>query len=243
MRIGVISDIHANLPALDAVLTALRGVGIDRIVCCGDVVGCGPWPAETVDRLQAECVLSVRGNHDDATLHLARYRGEGHESALRMLSWTYDQLTSDHRGYLAALPERFEDALFTIAHGSLRAPLVEFVLEPEEARDSFALLGSRIGFLGHSHIQSGFAQSLHRVSAVPAASHTVSLDPHSRYLINPGSVGMPRDGDTTAAYAWLDLAAGCLTYARAPYDATSVAAAIRNLGFNDVCPSSLLASS
>lgn len=240
MRIGAISDIHANPPALDAVLAALRAVGVDQIVCCGDVVGCGPWPAETIDRLQDESILSVRGNHDDATLHLARYHGDEHKSALRMLSWTYERLSSDHHAYLRALPERLEDAMFAIAHGSLRAPLVEYVLETDDARDNFALLGSRIGFLGHSHIQAGFAQSRAHVSAVPVARRTAPLDPKSRCLINPGSVGMPRDGDTAAAYAWVDLHAGRLTYGRAPYDAGSVAATIRNLGFDGVCPSLLL---
>jgi len=237
MRIGVISDVHANLPALDAALSALRSLEVDRILCCGDIIGCGPWPAETLDTLRREAVRSVRGNHDDAVLHLARYRRPGAEDDLRMLSWTDAQLDGSQRAYLAGLPRRHCEGHLTLAHGSLRSPLeqIEYVLDIEAAQGSFDRLDTWIGLLGHAHIQSGFVQDRHGISRLDASETTIPLDLESRYLINPGSVGLPRDGDTRAAYAWLDLDAGSLGFGRAAYDAAPVARAMRDLGFDTLC--------
>jgi len=237
MRIGVISDIHANLPALVAALSALRNLEVDRIYCCGDIVGCGPWPAESIDMLRHEAVRCVRGNHDDAVLHLARYRHPGAEEDLRMLSWTAAQLDASQRAYLADLPRWHCEGHLTLAHGSLRSPLeqIEYVLDVEAARGSFDQLDTWIGLLGHAHIQSGFVQDRHGVSTLPVGEACIPLDAESHYLINPGSVGLPRDNDARAAYVWLDLGARSLSFGRAAYDVASVARAMRDLGFDTLC--------
>jgi len=243
MRIGVLSDIHANRPALDAVLSALQAVGVDRILCCGDIVGCGLWPAETVDRLRQEKIVSVRGNHDDAVLHLSRYRSPGHEEDLRMLSWTAEQLTADQHTYLASLPERREEDPFTLAHGSLRpsCELVEFVLGAEEAEESFAVLGTWIGLVGHAHVQALYeARGDGCTRSLPLDEGSISLDPRAQYLINPGSVGMPRDAEPSAAFAWLDLDEKTLTFTRATYDPAPAAEAIQGLGSDGLCRSAPL---
>jgi len=234
-RIGVIADVHANRPALDAVLKSLKRFRVDRLLCCGDLVGCGPWPEETIDRLREEEILCVRGNHDDAVLHFARYRSRGNETNFRMLSWTHDRLSPDQRRYLAKLPDRHTEREIVVVHGGLRSPLLEFVVDPQTARENFPLLDRSIGLVGHSHLQGGFVRSGSIVSTLPAVEHPVPLNPRCQYLINPGSVGMPRDGDPRAAYAILDQDRRTLTYARASYDAESVRRRMQALGFDKLC--------
>jgi diadenosine tetraphosphatase ApaH/serine/threonine PP2A family protein phosphatase len=161
-----------------------------------------------------------------------------------MLSWTQNRLTPEQRDFLAGLPDRHTEEGVTLAHGSLRPSLelVEYVLGIDDALGSFAHLGTELGFVGHSHRQAGFESSGDRVREISVTAVPIRLEPGARYLINPGSVGLPRDGRVSAAYAWIDLEARELVYARAEYEAAPVVREIRRLGFDEFCPSAIMAS-
>ena len=216
-RIGVISDIHGNLSALDAVLRAFDESSVDRILCCGDLVGYGPSPEQVVDRCMERGIICVRGNHEDAICHLNRYQVAGREADLRFLQSTRSLLRPEQCGLLEELPVTHIEKDLVVIHGSLRAPMWEYILDARAAAESFLLLGRPMAFFGHSHIQGGFVQRRGVVSALPESVERLEFDPKARYLINPGSVGFPRDGDPRAAFALLDLASGAIEFRRVPF--------------------------
>ena len=241
-RIGAIADVHANLPALDAVLDAFHHENVERIICCGDLVGCGPWPEEVVQRLCDVDATCVRGNHDEAIFHLARYAASEDAAVRRMLSWTLDRLTDERREFLKGLPDRHDEEAFALVHGSFRAPMWEYILDPDCARASFERFSAPLGLVGHSHLQSAYADD-GSIAARPADG-VLRLDPGVRYVVNPGSVGMPRDGDRRAAYAIIDLDAGrpAVRFGRAAYDTREIDARMRELGFNGICSLAMVPS-
>jgi len=187
--VGVISDIHGNLPALEAVLADMPAV--DAIVNAGDTVGYGPWPAECVDRIQSEQCYSVIGNHDEA-LFKDRYY---HESDL----YAAEVLSSQQKKWLHALPDQqilFDDVL-RVVHGH---PDKRFNYTYEADFDELLVNGESILVLGHTHEQ---------------AAKRVTTD---KFVVNPGSVGQPRDNDPKAAYAIIDLDELTVSLERVPYD-------------------------
>jgi predicted phosphodiesterase len=228
-RIGLLSDIHGNLPALDAVLAALAGENIDRIVCCGDIVGYGPWPGEVIARLRVANVLCVQGNHDAATagiLPLDYFT----VAARANIEWTRTVLSFDQVAYLRDLPRTRVEDRFVVMHGSLRGPLWEYMRDAFVAGETFSLLDRPVGFFGHSHIQGGFVDLDGRVIALDHATGSIDLLPAGRYLINPGSVGQPRDGDSRAAYAIIDFAERKAFFQRVPYDIQATMQGILHAG-------------
>jgi diadenosine tetraphosphatase ApaH/serine/threonine PP2A family protein phosphatase len=224
--IALLSDVHANLTALEAVLAALPRV--DRIWVMGDSVGYGPDPSDVLALLRERGALVVAGNHD-----LAAATGEGLDlfnpyaaAAARMhRSW----LSAEERDRLAALPLTTEADGFTLCHGSLRDPVWEYVMTSAQAAATLRLARTSHCCNGHTHVPAVFrldGAAAKREEVAPDAS--VRLD--GRVLVNPGSVGQPRDGDPRAAYAVLDTGNGTVTFRRASYDVAATQRRIRARG-------------
>ena len=232
MRILVLSDIHANLPALEAVLADAGEV--DAVWHLGDVVGYGPDPDGVVDRLRAIGALGVRGNHDAAACGGPEIDWFNPD-ARRAMEWTRSAISDATRAWLAALPERTTLEGCELVHGSPREPLWEYVTSSSIARDNLALIGTRIGLHGHTHVPVAWIEEGGRVELVRGRPGSpLDLDDR-RALVNPGSVGQPRDGDPASSYAILDPGAGSVGWHRVPYDFAAVQEAMRAAGL----PSSL----
>lgn len=227
MRIAVLSDIHSNLVALEAVLAHMRVV--DAIWHLGDVVGYGPQPDAVVGRLAQVGALGVRGNHDAAALGGREIDDFNPEAKAAML-WTRDRIGPDTRAWLATLPTRREEGDITLVHGSPRDPTWEYVTSTAIARASFAAMTSMHGLHGHTHVPVAFFEGDRRVEVIdPDDGTTVDFDGRRAFL-NPGSVGQPRDGDPRAAYLVIDPEAGTASWHRVPYDHAAVAAEMRAVG-------------
>jgi len=228
MRIAVLSDIHSNLVALDAVLA--HAGPVDAVWHLGDVVGYGPDPDGVVARLIGAGAIGVRGNHDAAALggrEIEWFNPEARAAA----EWTRDKIDGTTRAWLSALPERHAIDQMTLVHGSPRDPIREYVSSPDVALENLAVLKTDYGLHGHTHVPVAFClakdEPLRVVS--PGDGDSLGLG-GQRALINPGSVGQPRDGDPDASYMILDPDAETVTWYRVPYDVASVQAAIRAAG-------------
>ena len=227
MRIAVVSDIHSNLLALDAVLAAIGTV--DAVWHLGDVVGYGPEPDAVVERLTSLGAVGVRGNHDAAA-------AGGNEidwfnpDARAAMEWTRETISAGTREWLAALPLRRSEHDFTLVHGSPRDPIWEYVTTPALARAGLGAITTEHGLHGHTHVPVAFAEVDGRMRTfAPRAGNTVALG-EGRMLLNPGSVGQPRDGDARASYLVLNLEAQTATWGRVAYDIDAVRASMEAAG-------------
>jgi predicted phosphodiesterase len=213
VRVGLLSDVHANLEALEAVLAGLGRV--DALWVTGDTVGYGPDPSEVLALLRARGALLVQGNHDRAI-----GTGEGldwfNEQAARAAELHATWLSSEERDALAAMPRVVAADPFTLCHGSLRDPMWEYVTRSGAARATIDLAGTAHACVGHTHVPAVFVSEGDGARLVrPAHGDVVRLD--GRCLVNPGSVGQPRDGDPRASYAVIDTLAHSATFYRASY--------------------------
>ena len=227
MRVAVLSDIHSNLVALDAVL--LHAGAVDAIWHLGDVVGYGPNPDAVVARLVERGATGVRGNHDAAAIggpEIDWFNTEARAAA----EWTRETIADGTRTWLADLPERLSMEDLTLVHGSPRDPMREYVTDRVTAAENIDVLETRHGLHGHTHVPVAWVAAPDRVVLVHGQNGLrLELDPH-RTLLNPGSVGQPRDGDPRAAYLVLDLEARLVTWHRVAYDVAPVQSAIRAAG-------------
>jgi diadenosine tetraphosphatase ApaH/serine/threonine PP2A family protein phosphatase len=206
MRIAALSDIHANLEALLAVLAHLAGASVDAAVCLGDFVGYGPDPNACVEQVQSRLQASVCGNHDLAALGAVKI-DDFNLFAQEAIVWTQREISEEVRAFLAALPRRAEIDGLLLVHGSPRKPPDEYITDTRTARASFIADGFRIALVGHTHQPALFEESNNRVRARGLLAEVpVSLSAGSRYILNVGSIGQPRDGDPRAAYAIVDTA-------------------------------------
>lgn len=219
MRIVIVSDIHSNLVALEAVLTTAGQW--DALWCLGDTIGYGPAPNECVELMRQNALVAITGNHDLACLAKIDLR-DFNPDARKANIWNGEQLTDENRAWLEPLfPAVAIDRRFTIAHGSPREPIWEYLLMPDQAMANFELFSQQVCFIGHSHVQLGFRLRHgfeHCERFLPESGTTLELDGATRYFINPGSVGQPRDQDPRAAYAVLDTDAGTIRFHRVSYD-------------------------
>jgi diadenosine tetraphosphatase ApaH/serine/threonine PP2A family protein phosphatase len=233
MRALILSDIHANLEALNAVLAAAGEW--DVLWNLGDMVGYGASPNQVLDVIRPLSTLTVRGNHDRACSGISS-TVQFNPVARTAANWTFEQLTKENIEWLRELPKgplqphdpRLGDAQVSLAHGS---PLNEdqYILSMRDAWAPLQVMVTAITFVGHTHIQGGFSQKDHEWHEVrpwyrgrnEAETWTLAIAPGTRNLINPGSVGQPRDYDWRAAFAVYDSEAGEIIYHRVPYDVTA----------------------
>lgn len=223
MRILIISDIHANLTALEAVLTAAED--IDAVWCLGDVVGYGPDPNECIDRVRELPELAcIMGNHDAAALDLID-TGNFNPEAGRAIQWTKETLTKNSEDFLKKLPEKLEFDRVTLTHGSPRHPVWEYLLDTSTALVNFDYFDTDFCFVGHTHLPVFYrlldGRNLVELD-VPKPNTGNKLTP--RMIVNPGSVGQPRDRDPRAAFAIYDPDELSWEYYRVSYDIPAVQA-------------------
>ncbi len=227
MRIAVISDVHANLPALEAVLADIEAVGpADALWQLGDVVGYGPHPAEVVERLRSAGAVGVLGNHDAAAI--GRIGTEWFNDEARLaIEWSGDRLGPPHLAWLRGQPETRTESGVTLAHGSPRDPIWEYVYSSSIARSNLDAFHTGICLVGHTHVPLVFRERDGQLLAEsPVDGETVELA-SSRTIVNPGSVGQPRDGDPRAAWLLLDTDSATATWRRVPYDVRATQADMR----------------
>ena len=227
MRVAVLSDIHSNLAALDAVLA--HAGAVDAIWHLGDVVGYGPDPDAVIARLAERGAVGVQGNHDAASLGGAEIEWFNPDARAAAV-WTKDTIGAAARAWLEDLPVRRSVDGVELVHGSPRDPLREYITTRDVAAANLDALEGNLGLHGHTHVAVAFTRSTDGV-VVTLPGDGASMDvPEMRSLLNPGSVGQPRDDDPRAGYAILDLAARRITWHRVTYDIARTQAAMRAAG-------------
>jgi predicted phosphodiesterase len=228
VRLALIADVHANLPALEAVVAAAQAERLDGWLCAGDLVGYGPQPNETVAAVVALGGECVAGNHD--LIATGRLGLDGcSDRARRSLEWTTAELTDPARAALLALPREVTTAAAHVVHGGIGDP-ERYVRDEADASEQIDKLrdaapDARLLLLGHTHVPMAFGE---RRGAMPhGPGGIVTLDGSERLVVNPGSVGQARVGPPVARFAVLDLAAGTVAFRAVPYDVRAVRSALR----------------
>jgi predicted phosphodiesterase len=217
MRVAVVSDIHANLHAFEAVLAAIEGERVDAVWCLGDIVGYGPQPNRCCELVAAHAEISLAGNHDLAVLGRVDLDEFAPEAAA-VVRWTAGVLEPAARSYLESLSPSAETAQAALFHGSPSDPVWEYVLSPEAALAALQVARRPLVLVGHSHVALQVGLSAFSLTGGLAPDGTeVELD-EARWLLNPGSVGQPRDGDPRAAWLELDFEGRRARFHRESYD-------------------------
>jgi predicted phosphodiesterase len=228
MRVAVISDVHANYHALEAVLKEIDTSRVDAVWCLGDTVGYGPRPNECCNVVRDRASHSLVGNHDLVVLGELAVSDFNDEAAAAAL-WTREVLTADSRAFLASLKPFGEVDGVELYHASARDPVWEYVLTEEAALATLELSASQVVLVGHSHVALAITADDGRVGGGPAPGGSkVTLE--GRRLLNPGSVGQPRDGDPRAAWLLLDLGERSAEFCRVPYPIERTQAEMREAG-------------
>jgi predicted phosphodiesterase len=228
MRVAVISDVHANRHALDAVLDAVAAERPDVVWCLGDTVGYGPQPNECCNLVSERSDVCLVGNHDLVVLGQLAV-SDFNEEAAAAASWTSDVLTESARDFLAGLRPAADAAGVSLYHASARDPVWEYILSEEAALATFELATADLILVGHSHVALALRLDGGGVAGGLAPSGT-GLQLEGRWLLNPGSVGQPRDGDPRAAWLMLDLEQRTASFRRVPYPVRETQAEMRDLG-------------
>ena len=235
MKVAVVSDVHANLEALQAVLAAIDEAGVDQLWSLGDAVGYGARPSRCMALLRRHADVQLAGNHDLVAAGTSSAEGFSRPARIA-ISWTSQQLSSDERAELASLPSAAQHEGIGIAHGSMRDPAWEYVVDAPVAKACLELQVQDVVLVGHSHLAlSWHLDEEHEEGAIGtlrAAGDVADLS-EGPWILNPGSVGQPRDRDPRAAWLLLDLGAGTATWQRVSYDIASAQAAIRSAGLPD----------
>ncbi len=226
MRVAVISDIHANLHALEAVLEAIDADPPDALWCLGDLAGYGPRPNEVIALIRERADLSLVGNHDLGVLDRLDL-DEFSPDAAATARWTQTVLLDEHRAYLESLVPEAKVEGAELYHASPRDPVWEYVITEETARAALEATVAPVVLVGHSHIALAITLVEGRLQGDLAPGGSEVALPDGRWLLNPGSVGQPRDGDPRAAWLELDLPSGQARFRRTPYDIAHTQAEIR----------------
>jgi len=228
MRILVLSDIHANLTALEAALEAAKGRW-DRAVCLGDVVGYGPDPNEVATRIRELGAFCIRGNHDKAVAELMATE-DFNPVAKAAVVWTREALSKESLDWVKSLPSGPKEIDgIVLVHGSFHDE-DEYVFTPEQALQGLLDSSRPLTFFGHTHHQGGFSYHEAQLEVLQIRPRdndsfaALRIEPEKRYLLNPGAVGQPRDGNARAAFAIVDLEHGVVEFWRVAYDISAVQA-------------------
>jgi predicted phosphodiesterase len=235
MRILLLSDVHANLPALEAVIKHARD--FEQVWCLGDVVGYGPEPNECIDRLREYPLISLAGNHDLAVVEKIAL-SDFTKTAQEIIFWTRQQLTASNLEWLrslAASPLSVGHGI-TLVHATPRDSVWEYLVTREIARDNLAFVETPICLNGHSHIPIIFRKPWDGLKVLEEplpVNSPILLRTYDQIFINPGSVGQPRDEDPRASYAVIDLDAMTLTHRRVQYDFTATQKLMKQANFPD----------
>jgi len=238
MRYAVLSDIHSNLEALTVVLDALASERIDRLLCLGDTVGYGANPSACLERLEASGAVVIGGNHDLACVGKVDV-GWFNEAARAAVLWTRDRLSFTDLDRLRQLSLTAVEGPCTLVHGTLRHPeRFDYLVEAGQAVDTLTACRTLLCLVGHTHLPCFIeydrtSKRLARILTAPAELAEVPFvdDPETkRYLLNPGSVGQPRDGDPRASFAVIDTAVQQASVRRLPYDVAAAQQKIRQAG-------------
>jgi diadenosine tetraphosphatase ApaH/serine/threonine PP2A family protein phosphatase len=230
MVYGLISDIHASLEAFDAVLAELAGV--DAFLCLGDIVGYGPDPAACIARLRGLSPLTcIAGNHDLAAV--GHYELDWFNPYARQaIVWTDDQLSADEKAYLSSLSLTAQVGDALLVHGALPQPM-DYITNVMEAAVTFGAMSGSLCFVGHTHVAEYYREKAGSrfCEQVPLwAGGEIALEAELRYIVNPGSIGQPRDGNPQASFGIYDTEKGTVEVRRVGYDIKAVQQKMRDAG-------------
>jgi predicted phosphodiesterase len=230
MRIALLSDVHGNLPAFESVIADIDSTGVEQIWCLGDLVGYGAQPNECVALARERCDLCLAGNHDlvvTGDIDIADFSS----SAAAAAEWTRSHIAADSLEFLRGLKPQLDGQAIGLYHASPRDPVWEYVLSTWQADECMDLMDARVAAIGHSHVALWFHRDEGgQVSGAPAeagSEHDLST---GRWLLNPGGVGQPRDGDPRAAWLLLDTGSWTATWKRVEYPIDEAAEAILEAG-------------
>jgi diadenosine tetraphosphatase ApaH/serine/threonine PP2A family protein phosphatase len=230
MRIAMLSDVHGNRPAFEAVLTAIDELQVEEIWCLGDLVGYGAEPDECVALARERCDVCLAGNHDlvvtgDIPLSDFSY------SAAAAASWTQENISEESLAFLRGLEPADPEREVGLYHGSPRDPVWEYVLSDRQADECLDLADARVCAVGHSHVALWFHRdadgTVDGAQAIADGEQDLSVE---EWLVNPGGVGQPRDGDPRAAWLLLDTGSWAATWKRVEYPIDEAANAIEAAG-------------
>jgi len=232
MRYGIIGDIHGNLEALETAVEACREEGVRAFFCIGDIVGYGANPKECIETVLKLKTVCVAGNHDWAVSGKVDTVAFN-ESARQAVQWTQNELSEKEKDFLKDLDLVFENEDFTLVHGTLNRPQsFVYLLDSSDAPDSFYLMSRSVCFVGHTHIPQILIQHEDKIQI--AQSSRVELEEGSKYIINVGSIGQPRDGNPMAAYCIYDPDLQRIEIKRIAYDVKKAQEKIIQAGLPEV---------
>lgn len=229
MKIAVISDIHGNRQALEAVLNDIAPRDCVKVLCCGDLVGYGGEPNACIEMIRSRNIPCVRGNHDDLMVHSERM-GKLRAEIRASVRWTRNQLSSAAKEWLGNLPFQHEYAGIQILHAShVFHPPWPYIVNLRSASANFLFQKAKLAFHGHTHVP---VLCMHSRGSTPKVIHfqNLILPPHSKCLLNVGSVGQPRDRDPRASYVIFDSKTREVSLQKVSYDIEAAADAIRQAG-------------
>lgn len=234
MRYALLGDIHGNTEALEVVLASVADQGVDKIVCLGDVVGYGAEPAACLERIRGLGCDCIAGNHDWAAvgkLSIDCFNAYAKAAAL----WTREQLSEEQKQWLANLPLTLSYEHCAVAHGTFHQPeafnYIQTVFDAQQSFEALRKLGSRLGFLGHSHVPVGFFDT---DPITYTLDPEIPLDDELAIIVNAGSVGQPRDENNKASYAVFDSETKAVSIIRLDYDIDAAANKIRAAGLPEI---------
>jgi diadenosine tetraphosphatase ApaH/serine/threonine PP2A family protein phosphatase len=230
MRIALLSDVHGNLPAFKAVLADVESASVEEVWCLGDLVGYGAQPDACVELARKSCDLCLGGNHDlvvTGEIPISDFSS----SAAAAARWTQETISEETMAYLKSLMPQDPGREPALYHASPRDPVWEYVLSTWQADECMDLMDGRVGAVGHSHVALWFHRNDEGSVTGATADADLELDlSGGRWLLNPGGVGQPRDGDPRAAWLLLDTSTWQAKWRRVDYPIDEAARAIEDAG-------------